>query len=215
MKLKDFIKENRDDFNTKKMPREGRVRFEKQLQEELHGTTKVHKLNQYILKIAASIVLLLGAYFLGKFNSSIDSPVEVVDIKTKNLKTNEMLGLSLMANNSPHIRIEGINSLGEVSKPDEMILNALIDRLFYDKNVTVRLTALRGLENHMDMDVVKNALIKSLSIETDSRIQVSIIHLLININEKRALKSIKKLLENEDVEPKVRAHINTLLPQLI
>lgn len=215
MNLEDFINENRKDFDNKKLPDNRRVDFEKELRQELHAKSKVFKLNSNVFKVAASIVLLLGAYTLGRFYNNINSSNDGVEITSTNNKAEEMLALTLMVKESPHRRIEGINYLEDLPNPDEVILKALIDRLLFDQNTNVRFSALRGLENHIAMDLVKEALIKALEREKDSKIQVSIIHLLISINEKRAVKPIQKFLENENIEPMVKEHIASILPQLI
>ncbi len=215
MKLEDFINENRADFDNKQLPKDGQLAFEQQLKQQSHASSKRNQFYSNIWKVAASILLLVGAYTFVKFQERIDFSNDSVVVQSENLSAKKNEALSLIGNSSPHKRIAGINNIAELSILDETTLNALIDRLLHDQNDNVRFTALRGLEAHIDMEAVKAALIKSLDSEGDARIQISVIHQLVAIKEKRAIKPIQVLLNNEHLEPRGKAHIKALLRHLI
>lgn len=215
MKLEDFINENRADFDNKQLPKHGQIVFKQQLKQQLHATPKRNQFYSISWKVAASILLLIVAYTFGKVQDRSDFSNDSIALKSENLNPNEIEVLSLMGNSSPHKRIAGINHIEKLTELDEAVLNALIDRLLHDQNDNVRFTALRGLEEYIDMEAVKTALIQSLGSEGDTRIQISVIHQLVAINEKRAIEPIQALLDKEQLEPRGKAHINALLLNLI
>ena len=207
MKLKDFIEENRGDFDNKEMPMKSTQYFEKQLKQELHQKYIQHNFYASVWKIAASIVLLIGAYAFGRYQTNTASPDRIAFLKTENLMMKQTTMFSLLGNKSPIKRIEGINYIDDFSQPDESILNALINRMLYDQNVNVRFTAMRGLEKYKSVENVKDAFIKALGIEKDSRVQLSIINVLININKEEALIPMRLLLKKDNIDLAVKDYI--------
>lgn len=215
MNLEDFIKENKDEFDNRKLPDNDRETFRNLLKEELHQEKKVFKLHSNVWRIAAAIVISLGVYMLGRVLVDQELSVEMVETENGIEKNNTKNTLALLEEESSYKRIERINEIEQIAKPDEKTLKVLIQCLLKDDSPNVRFAALRGLENHLEDAKIRNTLIEALLIEKDSRIQVSIIHILIDLNEKKAIEPIQAVLENETLEPKVKAHISAILPQLI
>lgn len=168
-----------------------------------------------LLGVAASIVLLLGAFLFGQFRQQTESNKEIALLQDERLEIKETAMLSLMENKSASKRILGVGYIEEFTDPDEAIVSALVDRMRYDANTNVRLTAVEALRRFAASENVKNAFIAALKTEKDPSIQITIIEALVEIQEKKAVKPMQELLEREDTQPFVKEQIKTLLPSIV
>lgn len=156
------------------------------------------------LRIAASIIIVISAFLIGKLTN------ENGGVPSKEVSET----ITLMSNESASKRILAMNNSQEFSEENTEIIQAIVNRLLYDKNTSVRLTAVEALTKFSSLEMVKDALIKSLETEKDPAIQIELIHLLVKIQEKRALVPMKQLLENEEVPTYVKQELQINIPSL-
>jgi len=203
-----------------------KTRFLNQLEAEKQTISKVvsmhsqpnSKRNQWavnLLKVAASVLLLIGAFLAGKYQARTNDGEQIAQLTEEKMEFKQMAMLSLMENESASKRIQGVNYIEDFKNPDEAIVQALADRMLYDKNTNVRLAAVEALENYTTSETVKKAFIKALKVEKDPSIQITLIHALVNIQEKKAIEPMKKLLELEETQPFIKSQIESLLPNII
>ncbi|MDT7831179.1 HEAT repeat domain-containing protein [Flavobacteriaceae bacterium S356] len=160
------------------------------------------------LRVAASIFIVVSAFLLGRFADSEGK------IDPNELRTAEVL--AQFENQSASKRIQAVTtSEEEFTSKDTKIIEALIERLYFDKNTSVRLAAVEALSKFTSEEIVKTALIKSLETDKDPAIQIELIQILAKIQEKRALEPMKKLLENKDVPSYVKQELQSNLPNLL
>jgi hypothetical protein len=167
------------------------------------------------LKIAAGLALLIGSFFLGRFQQKQESNQAIAVLENRNLAIKEMAILSLIESQSASRRIQGVNYIEEFTHPDEEIVKALTSRMLYDENTIVRLRAVEALGRFTSSEIVKNAFITALRTEKDPSIQISIIHALAGIQEKKAILPMQQLLDQEETQPFVKQQIRSLLPDII
>ncbi len=200
--------------------------FNKMLDQEIEASeTPIRNINKSsddsnaktfsFLKIAASVALIVGSFFMGKNWQSEDAEREIAALQTETLEMKQTAMFSLMENRSASRRIQGVNYAEEFSSLDPEIVSALIERMTYDDNFNVRLAALEALGRFTDSETVKDALISALKTEKDANLQIQIIQILAEMQEKKAVQPMKQLLENENTEPYVKDHIKSLLPNII
>lgn len=168
-----------------------------------------------LLKIAASIALLVGAFFVGKFQQAELSNADIATLETETLKIKQTAMLSLIDNQSASKRIQGVNLIEEFENPDEAIVEALVNRMLLDDNTNVRLTAVEALAAFAKSETVKSGLIKALASEKDPSVQIAIIENLVRIQAKKAAGPMQELLEHEDTQPFVKDEINRVLPKIM
>jgi len=190
-----------------------RANFEQMLaQEKTAAEPKVISINRSTnwksyLRVAASILIVVSAFLLGRFADP-----------EGNSGANESRTAEVLAqfeNQSASKRIQAVNTSEEFTNKDTKIIEALINRLFFDKNTSVRLAAVEALSKFTSEEMVKTALIKSLETDKDPAIQIELIQILSKIQEKRALEPMKKLLENKDVPSYVKQELQSNLPNLL
>lgn len=164
------------------------------------------------LRVAASILLLISAFLLGKYQSNTSSKTEN---SFSDISTNKKEVFALLENPSASKRILAVTKTEMYSVKDTRIIDALISKLFLDKNVNVRLAATEALAKFTSLEKVRNALIKALDTEKEPSIQIELIQILATIQEKRALNSMKQLLENEATPNYVKQELTYNIPSLL
>ncbi|MEM7484337.1 MAG: zf-HC2 domain-containing protein [Bacteroidota bacterium] len=200
------------------------AKFEAALNQEKSTTAKVvsiapkkEKSNwaSNLLKVAASVALLVTSFQIGRVMQSQKNNQELVVLQDESLQFKQAAMLSLMENQSASKRIQGVNYIEDFPNPDEAIVKALADRLLYDENDNVRLNAFEALSSFTTSETVKTAFIKALEKEKNPSIQVAIIQALVKIQEKKAIAPMQKLLEQEDTQPFIKKEITEGLPKII
>tara|TARA_R110002051_G_scaffold87713_4_gene154466 strand:+ start:4853 stop:5647 length:795 start_codon:yes stop_codon:yes gene_type:complete len=166
-------------------------------------------------KIAASIVFLISAFLVGRYyNPSTSNPIVSVPTNDKGTSEKKIM-LALMDDLSASKRIQGVTTVNEFENPDKTIVNALIERMLYDQNTNVRLTAVQALIRFTSSEAVKNGFVKALKSEKDPLVQIRIIKTLVKIQEKKALVPMRHLLEQKDTEPFVKEQLKLVIPTIL
>ena len=188
-----------------------RLNFEKMLAKEIKGNkTKIVQLQpktdwKSYLRVAASVLIILSAFLLGKYQSESSSSIE----------KNTAQVLTLLEDNSASKRILAVTNAEKFTNKDTKIIEALINRLFFDKNTNVRLAAAEALSKFSSETLVRDALIKSLETDKNTSVQIEVITILSKIQEKRAIKPMEKLLENEETPEYVKQQLELNLSTLL
>lgn len=189
-----------------------RSNFEKLLAEEKASIEpKVISINRSTdwksyLRVAASVLIVASAFLLGRISDG-------EEVHQESLKTAEVL--AQFKDQSASKRIQAVATSEEFTNKDTKIIQALINRLFFDKNTSVRLAAVEALSKFTSEEMVKTALIKSLETDKDPAIQIELIQILAKIQEKRAIEPMRKLLNNDNVPSYVKQELQSNLPNLL
>lgn len=208
------------------VPTQVRTNFYTMLEQEKQKEVKVVSLkarkspakNQWIwssLKIAASVALLIGSFLMGRYQEGQRSDTLLAAAADENRSIKQTAMLSLMENKSASKRIQGVNYIEEFATPDEAIVEALVNRVLFDENTNVRLTAVTALQQFTASEQVKNAFIEALETEKDPGIQILIIQALVKIQEKKAVGPLQQLMDKEETQPFVKEEIKLALPNII
>ncbi|MFK8009200.1 MAG: hypothetical protein AB8H03_22760 [Saprospiraceae bacterium] len=157
--------------------------------------------SKLLFQIAAAAAILIMGIFIGKNLSGGEQITEIAiaDLEVR-LRT-EML--ELLEDKSTSGRIKAVNISYEL-KPDDEIVEALIQSMNIDKSTNVRIAAMEALSHFGDNAEVRTALCKSLAVQTNPMIQLSLIKILINMKEKQAVKYFEKIIEKDSTTPEVK-----------
>ncbi|MBQ4819960.1 zf-HC2 domain-containing protein [Aquimarina sp. MMG016] len=167
------------------------------------------------LQIAATIALVISAYFYGKMENNESVSKEIAVLEEEKIEMKQTMTISLIENESASKRLQAVNYAEEFEKPGNDILKALIDKMYYDDHINVRLAAAEALVKFSDQEMVRKALIKALDMEQDPGMQIELIQILVTIQEKRAIPAMEKLLRNEETPNYVKDQVIIGLPSLI
>jgi hypothetical protein len=181
-----------------------RQSFQDFLQEEIRITkqNKVIQLNPWWYHAAAAVALLVVGLGLGFWISAYNQRQdEIAKARIEKEKTLQLVSM-IRNNESAGQRILGVKAAAEEENVSKEILNVLIKTLNEDPNVNVRLAALEGLRRFYHDPSVRKALIESL--QTDPVVQIGLIHVLVEIKEKGAVKPLQKIIDEENLIPAVK-----------
>ena len=167
-----------------------------------------------LLKVAAGLALLLGAFYMGILAQNQKVERELALLREESLQMKQTAMLSLMENRSASKRIQGVGFVENFEWLDPEIIKALGDRLLHDENDNVRLTAFEALAKFKDSKAVKQLMIEALESERNPSIQIAIIQVLVEVQEKKAAAPMKRLLEQEGTQPFIKEQIKAVLPSL-
>jgi HEAT repeat protein len=123
--------------------------------------------------------------------------------------------LTMLKDESSSDRIQAVRYVEDIESPDQNIIEVLIKTLNNDKNVNVRMAAAYALARFSNQQMVSDSLVKSLSIQTDPLLQVTLINILAEKREKSALRPIQEIIANRNTLKEVRMVAENSLRVLI
>lgn len=221
----DELKSLTDAFSAEEMVKPSEkltANFEKMLEQEKKNQVKVVSLTSHqdsgrfqVLRIAASIALLIGVFIIGRYSGRNEVNTSLVEAQQEVLEYKEATLISLLGNESASKRIQGVQLVKEFDRPDKDIVAALGEKMLADENTNVRLSAMEALSKFSYSEQVKSIFIQALETEENPSIQVALIKILGQLQEKKAIEPLKKLLEKEDTQPFIKNEINNALPKII
>ncbi len=152
------------------------------------------------------IGLTLG-YLLFSGTQNADLRQEIQDMR-------QMLTVSLLDQSSTTERLRGVNLSYGLENPGSQTIAALLDTLNNDTNINVRLAAVDALYLFYDSPTVREGIIQSLSRQESPFLQAALVDLLVSVRERQALESFKKLIEANELDPKVREKLEQGIKEL-
>jgi hypothetical protein len=170
-------------------------------------------------RAAAAIALLICGTFIGMIGHNVvnnkyaSNELKQLHNEVSDLKKSAMF--TMLKGESSSDRIQAVNYAGDLDKTDENVIEVLIKTLNNDKNVNVRMAAAYALSRFADQRFVSDSLVKSLSLQSDPILQVTLINILAERKEKSALRTIQEIIANKSTLKEVRTVAENSLRVLI
>ncbi len=191
MDLKKYIQEHKNEFDDKKLSTDFDAVFKTALKNKLHQKPTKNKV-VYLKYIALAACLILGIF------------IGVKIINQQEIKKELMANLSA---DSAGVRLEGIYSFSDdYTKEDTQIIKTLIKILHTDSNGNVKIATIDALLKFPTNELIRKNLIIALEKETLPLVQIKLITSVSFLREKRAQKSLKKIMENKQTFPIVKSN---------
>jgi hypothetical protein len=170
-------------------------------------------------RIAAGIALLICGTFIGLLiNNGLNSSYASNELKQLHSEVSALKKatiFTMLKDESSSERIQAVSYAGDLVIADENVIEVLIKTLNYDKNVNVRMAAAYALSKFGDRRAVCDSLVRSLSLQSDPILQVTLINILAERKEKNALRPIQEIIANKSTLKEVRAVAENSLRVLI
>jgi hypothetical protein len=195
-----------------------RINFYHMLQNEIKKSTEknhIQKPKPFIpwynngrYRVAAGVALLLCGTFIGLFiksglnTSYASNELKQLHSEISDLKKATMF--TMLKEESSSDRIQAVRYVEDIEKPDQNVIEVLVKTLNNDRNINVRMAAAYALSKYSDQRMVVDSLVKSLSIQRDPILQVTLINILAEKKEKSALKPIQEIIANRSTMKEVR-----------
>lgn len=157
------------------------------------------------------VVGLAGGYIL---NSSRQSSIDLAHLRQEVQSMRQTLAVSLLEKSSPGERLRGVSLSYDMEQPGVKLIDALIHTLNHDSNVNVRLAAVDALYLFYKNPVVRENLIDSLNKQDSPLVQIALVDLIVTMRERRAIESLKLLVQNEELNPDVKQRIEQGIQQI-
>jgi hypothetical protein len=155
-----------------------------------------------VFQFAAALALVVVGLAGGFFATGGKSRTTRLQGEINSLR--ELTAASLLRQDSPSERIQGINVSAQLKRPGNKTLGALLEALNSDPSVNVRLAAADALYLFSSDPAVKDGILQSLAVQDSPIVQTALIDLLVDIREKRAVEAFKALMGNERLLPDVK-----------
>jgi hypothetical protein len=195
-----------------------RINFYHMLQSEIKksgGKSNIRKsrsltawYNNTMYRVAAGVALLICGTFLGLLiksglnTSYASNELKQLHSEISDLKKATMF--TMLKEESSSDRIQAVRYVEEMDNPDQNVIEALVKTLNNDRNINVRMAAAYALSKYSDQRMVVDSLVKSLSLQRDPILQVTLINILAEKKEKSALKPIQEIIANRSTMKEVR-----------
>ena len=169
-----------------------------------------------IFQLGVAVVFLIFGIVIGqRMDPGPGTNGEMAELKEEVREMRQMVTLSLLNQSSAAERLHGLTMSRKVTDPNEEFMSLLLLTLNSDTNVNVRLAAVDALQVYCDNPWVRNELVKSLSRQTSPLVQISLIDLLAEIREQKALDVLRALINDqqsiEAVKKRARWGINQII----
>ena len=125
------------------------------------------------------------------------------------------LAMSLLDHGSASERLRGVNLSSRMDQPDARLLDSLLQALDTDPNINVRLAVVDSLYLFHRQPGVGGRVSDSLAKQTSPLVQVALIDLLVNMQERRAAEALRALIETDRLDPEVKLRANQGLEKLL
>ncbi len=165
-------------------------------------------------KIAASIIIVLGTFMAGYFSGSKNTEIENLQSELNSIKQEALLA-GLRDYSGPQ-KIKAVYDIKSTGQASETLVDALVYTMNSDKNVNVRLAAINALSEMMDKnEKIKTELIKSLSVQENPLLQISLIQVLTESGVKEAKDEIESISNNENTDTQVKEYAKNMIKTII
>ncbi len=156
---------------------------------------------QFGLAAVLLTVGVLGGYFL---KPSVSNRDELAQLREEVHDMRQMVTVSLLKQQSAVERLKGVSWSNQVVHPDQELLSALLQTLNYDPNVDVRLAAVDALYRFSSDPTVRKGLIETLSRQDSPLVQIAVIDLLVQLQERQSIDVLKRLTRDQELNQAVR-----------
>jgi len=165
-------------------------------------------------KVAASVLIVFGTFFTGYFSGLKNNKISSLQTEVNTLKQ-EVLLAGLRDYSGPQ-KIEAVYNIKTSGSENENLVDALVYTMNSDKNVNVRLAAINALSEMMGKNArIKTELIKSLPVQENPLLQISLIQVLTESGVKEAKDEIESISNNENTDQQVREYAKNMIKTII
>ena len=168
-----------------------------------------------VFQFALACALLAVGVFAGRlaFTPRGENP-EMAQMKGQLEGLRQLVALSLLQEQSPSQRLQGVTYSVQMAQPDAQVEQALLRAVTHDANINVRLSAVDALEKYAGKPEIRRALEDAVAVQESPLVQVALIELLVQINDTDAAPALQKVVRDAQADETVRQHASQALQKL-
>ena len=173
--------------------------------------------SKFARQMAFGAVMLAMGLWIGNSFTNDDKlnvpPQEIAQDETEEVRS--QLVLALIDQPSANKRLQAVNEATKLDKVTKTITDALFEMLNNDPNVNVRLATVEALARYIDINEVREGLVKSIVQQESPLVQIALADLMVSIQEKKSIDAMKNILKQKDLDNSVKQKIEASIEQLI
>lgn len=184
--------------------------------ERLTAWWRSFSFSQPAMQLAYGMLLLLlgtGIGYLLRSQPAYEDQLSQLSTEVQQMR--ELMILSMLEQSSSTERLKAVNISYELPQADARIVEALLHTLNHDPNVNVRLAAVEALRQHAAQPAVRQGLIASINGQDSPLVQIALADLMVELQEKKAVEPMQKLLDKGSADDAVRQKIEESIHVLI
>jgi hypothetical protein len=163
---------------------------------------------QPALQMTLAAALALGGVLIGQqLPSPVDAEVAALRAEVRTV------GLALLDHQSASERLLGVQWSRRTAQTPE-VAHALLERVRYDSNLSVRLAAVDALRAELDRADVVDGLAMALAEQESPLLQVALTDALLAAGDSAAIEAVRGALERPDLDPTVREYVQMALDEV-
>jgi hypothetical protein len=188
-------------------------------QGRLAGVARVpsarHVPPQWAWQLAAGLAVLAIGLIAGRELAPRPQVApEIAQLQGQLEGLHELVALSLMQQQSPASRIQGVSYADRMTQPDAQVEQALLYAVSHDSNVNVRLSALDALDKYAGDPNVRRALAAALAVQDSPLTQVALIDLAVKSKDRDCAPALRRLASRPEADEAVRQRAQWAIGQL-
>jgi HEAT repeats/Putative zinc-finger len=157
----------------------------------------------------------LAGYFYGKpatATMASSKQIETLSAEVQDMK--QIMMLQMLENPAATERMKAVSYTEELNTVDDKVIDALLTTLNHDESVNVRLMTLEALAELAQNTRVREGLVQSLIQQKSPLIQAALADLMVKLQEKRSVKSLKEILEKQKLDESVKTKLEQSIKSL-
>ncbi|MBV6645616.1 MAG: HEAT repeat domain-containing protein [Cyclobacteriaceae bacterium] len=167
------------------------------------------------LQIAAAVILLVTGYLAGRGGSQTSSD-DLLSLKAEVKNLQKAVMMTTLEDHSASDRIQAVGRIERLpTASDPKLIQALLKSLNTDKSPNVRYAVVQALSRFTGEESVRLALVSSLGKQADPLIQIAMINLLVEAEEKAVLTPLRNMIKDDQLTPEVKRQAEIAMEILI
>jgi len=161
---------------------------------------------QFAMALGLVAIGVWGGRYMVPGRESALASSEVARLQGQVESLRQLVTLSLLEQQSPSARLEGVTYAYQMSQPDLQVEQALLHAVDHDANVNVRLSAVDALQRYAGDPNVRRALVDAVPVQDSPLVQVALIDLLVQLEDRDSAPALRALAHDAAAEEAVRQH---------
>lgn len=174
---------------------------------------------QWTVQLTFSLLLVGLGWVIGfRMNRSDRAETaytqQIDTLATQIQEMRQTMMLTLIENPSAIERLRAVSYTNEITDADDKVIDALFSTLDNDPNVNVRLVTLEAITQFAADPLVREKLVQSLAQQDSPMVQVALADVMVKLQEKRSIKTFRKMLHQENLNELVKNKIEQTIKDL-
>ncbi len=173
--------------------------------------------SQSWLRIAAAVALLIAGFALGKLlPAGNEGAAQLATLQGQIDQLQQLVMMGTLQDHSASERLQVVSLIEDSDfSPSDELISTLVNTMNGDDSPNVRYAAVQALGKFLNLENVRMEMVRALEYQKDPLIQIAMINLLVQAEEKSAIAPIKKIIEEENTSEEVKKQAKIAMDILI